>query len=255
MAAIAPSPIVCFLDESATDARDSDQAVVGGIVLNRKDIAEFDASWKSMLARHGAPAGIHMIKLGPKGPYPHLVGEACAALLTEAVRIINTSRIFTFGASTDNRRHEALFSQDLREKYFSVYTMAFMMAVEINRASAARAGYLGDIDYVLDEGNRYRPHVKAMYDIIRVTPDLAQFKVGSLEFCNDSGIPSLQAADIIAWATRRVKAGKPFKDVHEPLEGLFDSCYADSPAPDDVIRGMSQRFALAEQGIDPDLTL
>jgi hypothetical protein len=86
------SPIVCFLDESATDAKDSDQAVLWGIVLNRKDLSEFDSLWNAMLARHGAKSGIHMIELGPNGPYPHLIGDACIALLSEAVGLINHFR-------------------------------------------------------------------------------------------------------------------------------------------------------------------
>lgn len=62
-----PSPVVCFLDESATDANDTDFAVLGGLVMNRKDLPEFNAVWAAMLAKHKL-AALHMIDLGPKGP-------------------------------------------------------------------------------------------------------------------------------------------------------------------------------------------
>jgi hypothetical protein len=39
------SPIV----PSAPDATNSDHAVLGGIVLNRKDIPEFDTAWNAAL--------------------------------------------------------------------------------------------------------------------------------------------------------------------------------------------------------------
>src|SRR5712692_1787955 len=94
-----PSPVVCFLDESATDARDSDCAVLAGTVMNRKDIPEFDSARNAMRARHGLASGLHMIELGPKGPYPLLVGDACTAMLADAVSAINRCRVFTFGAS------------------------------------------------------------------------------------------------------------------------------------------------------------
>lgn len=249
MSAPAESPVLCFLDESGTDAKDSGHAVLAGTVMNRKDVSEFDTAWKSMLARHGLASGLHMIELGPKGRYPHLVGDACAEMLRDAVGVINGCRIFTFGASWDNRKHEALFSEEMRRKYFSVYGLTFMMAVEINRASAANQGYTADIDYVLDDGNRFKKHIVQMYDSIEKAPELAGHKVGSLDFKTDSEVPALQAADVIAWATRRVKAGKELKGVHEPLKGLFDKFYADSPAPDDIVRQMSARFALAEAGL------
>ncbi len=242
------SPVVCFLDESATDAEDSDHAVLAGIVMNRSDLLEFEAAWAAILARHGAESGIHMKTLSPKGPHPHLVGDACAAMLTDAVQVINRCRIFTFGTSWDNRKHEALFSNQMRRKYLSVYGLAFMMAVEINRATAARQGYTASIDYVLDDGNRFKHHIVQMHNSIRTLPELAQFSVGSLRFEDDAAVPALQAADIIAWATRRRKAGLDLKGVHEPLSRLFDDFYADSPYHA-IIREMSERFALAEAGL------
>src|SRR5713101_1774792 len=88
----------------------------------------------------------------------------------------------------DNRKHEALFSSAMREKHFSVYGMAFMMAVELNRASAAREGYSADIDYVLDDGNRFKQHIIQMYDSIRRMPELAEYRVGSLDFDTDANV-------------------------------------------------------------------
>ena len=178
--------------------------------------------------------------------YPHLVDDACAAMLTDAVAVINHVRIFTFGASADNRQHEILFSPAMRQRHFSVYAMAFMMAVEINRASAAHQGYTANVDFVLDDGNRYRRQVEGMHAAIQRSEELARFQVGSLDFKTDSEVLALQAADVIAWSTRRVKAGKHLGGVHAPLKALFDECYADSPAPADPIRDLARSFAVQE---------
>jgi hypothetical protein len=245
----ATSPVICFLDESATDATDTDFAVVAGMVMNRKDIPEFDSAWSAMLDRHEALDGLHMRDLGPKGPYPHLVGEKCAACLAEAVSIINRTRIFTFAASHNNRIHEASFSTKLREEVFSVYSLAFMMTVEINRASAAHQGYTSTIDFVFDEGNRYRRQVQALYDSIRANPEAEEYKVGTLEFCSDKQVPALQGADLISWAMRRRKAGKEMKNHHAPLNDLFDKFFADSPMREDVLQQMSESFARMEAGL------
>jgi hypothetical protein len=249
-----PAPVVCFLHESATDANDTDFAVLGGLVINRKDLPEFDAAWAAMLAQHQLPS-LHMIDLGPSGPYPHVVGDACRAMLADAVKAINKCRIFSFGASWDNRAHEVLFSANLRKRLFSVYSMIFMMAVEINRGSAAGQHYEGVIDYVLDDGNRFKRHVGQMHKSIRALPALADRRVGSLKFDSDSRVFALQAADVIAWATRREFSGEGLSGVHEPLKTLFDQFYVHSPAPPNLIETMSERFAVAEANVDPDTIL
>src|SRR5687767_13813981 len=104
------SPVVCFLDESATDAKDTHFAVLAGSVMNRSDLPVFDFEWKEMLQRYGLTYGLHMIDLGPGGKYPDVVGDRCSAMLTDAVAIINKFRIFTFAATWHNRKHELLFS-------------------------------------------------------------------------------------------------------------------------------------------------
>src|SRR6266498_5124400 len=150
-----------------TDAKDSDHAVVGGVLLNRIDIPEFGTARNAMLTCYHMSSGLHMIALGQKGPYPELIGDRCAAMLAEAVRIINKARIFTFAVTSNNRQHETLFSSDLRQKIFSVYAPAFLMTVEINRASAARAQYKGAVDFVFDDGNQFKRHLVALHDSIR----------------------------------------------------------------------------------------
>jgi hypothetical protein len=240
--------MVCFLDESETDSTSTEHAVLGGIVMDRSAVTRFNEAWNEMTTQSRMTKGLHMCKLGPKGDYPHLVGRPCSDMLREAVAIINHFRLFTFGASWDNRKHEALFSDHMRQRYFSVYGLAFMMAVEINRGSGSNAGYSTPIDYVLDDGNRFKSHIQQMYDSIKNNPELAEFNVGSMEFADDKNVPALQAADVIAWATRRVKAGKPLKGVHMPLASLFDRFYCDSPAPDGVIQKMATQFRSAENG-------
>jgi len=245
------SPVVAFMDESATDAKDNDAAVLAGIVINRKALPAFNTAWNAALAKHKFRSPLHMIELGPKGPNPHVVGDEAAALLAGAVAVINEHRIFTFGASWDNRKHEGHFSQEVRERYFSVYGFTFLMAVEINRGMAVRHNYGGVVDYVLDDGNRYKRQISAMHDSIHMLPQLSEHPVGSLSFGTDTQLPGLQAADVVAWATRRRKAGKPLGGIHRSLTSLFDQSYADSPAPGDRVKLLAERFALYQQGIDP----
>ena len=78
---------------------------------------------------------------------------------------------------------------------------------------------------------------------------LAAGCVGGLEFGTDTAVPALQAADVIAWATRRNRSDLPFKEWHMPLKGLFDDCYIDSTMPDAVAKEMSESFAKMEEAL------
>ena len=127
--------------------------------------------------------------------------------------------------------------------------MAFLMVIEINRASAVKQGYRANIDFVFDDGNKFKRHLLALHNSARSLPELSDFNVGSLEFKTASDVPALQGADIIAWAARRRKAGKDLKGIHAPLNELFDDCYADSPIPQDVLQQLAASFARAEAGL------
>jgi hypothetical protein len=94
-----------------------------------------------------------------------------------------------------------------------------------------------------------------MHNSIKALPELANHRVGSLTFETDSNVLALQAADVVAWATRREFSGKGLTGVYEPLRGLFDQSYVHSPAPTNLIEVMSARFAVAEANVDPDSVL
>ncbi len=237
------SAIVCFLDESETDAN-TEQAVVGGITLRRGDLPEFDERWTAMLTKHGLTNCLHMIDLGLKGPYPSLIGDACAAMLTEAVTIINDCRIITLVAPLDNRKHETFVSAEIRNYNFSVYFLAFLMAVTINHANAEHCGYQGNVDFILDAGNKFATHIEAANGPIHKEAGFEGFQIGDIEFGTDSSILALQAADVIAWSARRRNAKKPFGHPHHtPLPTLFAGAFIDPILPDAALTQMAQAFA------------
>src|SRR5438132_1668476 len=127
------SPIVCFLDESATDDRASDRAVLGGIVMNRRDLLEFESAWSAMLD-----------------------------------------------------------------------------------------------DYSVDAGNKFRRHVAAMAVSLTTNPELAQYGVAKIHFEDDLQVPALQAADLVAWATRRRSSSSSFTGPFASIRRLFDKTYVES---------------------------
>jgi hypothetical protein len=244
----APSPIVCFLDESATDDQRTDHAVLGGMLINRSHIPEFEELWQTMLTKYAVVGGVHISAFGPKGSNAHIAEVDCEALYREAVEIINRVKIAAFGCSLDNRKIERAFDTAVRDQGANAYGLAFLMCVTVNSETAAAHNYRGEIDYVLDEGNRFRRHVEGMHRTIRESEELKRFRVGTIAFDSDSKVLALQAADVIAWATRRRSSSGHFNDVLNPLTGLFNDSYVESPLPDGPLRELSESLARSQRG-------
>jgi hypothetical protein len=246
---LSTAPVVCFLDESGTDDQQLDDAAVGGILINQRHLNEFDRAWNAMLRFHGVRNGLHLKEFGPGGKNAHLVGENRAMLFTAAVQIIDDFKIVTMGASLDNRRRKKAFSAALQARLLSSYGLAFMMCVAFHSKNAAHHGYEDRIDFVLDAGNPRSSHVRKIHEIVTADETMKMYQVGTLAFCDDETVPALQAADVIAWATRRRRSGKQFNSAYQPLLGLFNNTYIENALDDATLADLSARFAAIEATI------
>jgi hypothetical protein len=65
------SVVECYLDESGTDGQ-SPTAVVGGLLLRRKERFYLRQEWAKTLAKHGVTPPIHMREFGPHGRFKDL---------------------------------------------------------------------------------------------------------------------------------------------------------------------------------------
>ena len=254
MAGSSASPFVCFLDESATDAEQIAPGVLGGLVMTRAKIPEFEAAWSSLIARYRIIDGIHVSAFGPTGKNSHLTDPEYEALYGDAVTLINQCRACTFGCMLDNRKIERAFSSDARAIGTSTYGLAFLMCVVAAHKSAVDQKYQGRIDYVLDVGNKFRYHVEGMRDSINAHLELQRFQVGEVTFSTDADKLPLQAADVVSWATRRRAEGRHFRGVLRPLEGLFDEANFECSLADEPLRRLAEVIARLERTTDSSVS-
>jgi hypothetical protein len=66
--------------------------------------------------------------------------------------------------------------------------------------------------------------------------------VGSLTFDDDKLWSALQAADIIAWASRVRAQSDHFHNGYEPLAGLFDNAHIQEKYPEKALAQLSARI-------------
>jgi hypothetical protein len=97
------------------------------------------------------------------------------------------------------------------------------------------------IPYVLDDGNKYKN------DIIEAKRTLASSlpSLKTIEFCSDTSLCALQAADVVTWSVRRQLAGT-FPSGFEPFQGLFDKHHLDLDYKEEWMVGVADLIRKAE---------
>ena len=87
-----------------------------------------------------------------------------------------------------------------------------MNVVQLNLAllqQNAPAGFNSQLNFVMDQGNSAERNAQKHFQYLKTfSGDLYKY-IGSLTFEDDKDCPPLQAADMMAWHTRRALAGFP----------------------------------------------
>jgi hypothetical protein len=72
-------------------------------------------------------------------------------------------------------------------------------------------------------------------------------QVGSLTFDKDENWSPLQAADVIAWASRTKVERGSFDNGYEPLTGLFDKPHVQQEYPEDAFAALAKSLEAFRQ--------
>ncbi|HUI79650.1 MAG TPA: DUF3800 domain-containing protein [Bryobacteraceae bacterium] len=212
--------LTCYLDESGTDS-DSPVAVVGGLLLSKRQFFWLDVDWRKCLDKHHIPWPLHMREFGPKGKLKDMQSEQRRALFCDVAKIINKHKQGSAGARLEALEYKAHFAGVSK---LSMYGACFTLFTIMVSVDAKRGGYDGRLAYVLDDGNSYKCDIHDARDVLLAKDS----HMGAVVFDSDAVLAPLQAADVIAWALRRNSA-EGLKSGFEPLADLFDDCHLEVP--------------------------
>jgi hypothetical protein len=232
---------VCYLDDAATDQKNVDHAVLGGVVFNQSGFSEFDEHWTDLMHRYGITQPFHMRELTRHGRLSHISGCRRWCLLTEVMGAINFFKLYTVAISLNNREHEQQLSDKLQAA-MRVYRLAFMAVVVVNVQTAESKDYHEPIAYVLDSGTRYRGRVLETHASMQGDHEHAGWQVGPIRFESDTFLTALQAADVVAWTKRRLDSGLGLPEDFEPLRDLFTENYVTAVVTESLLRDMKERL-------------
>lgn len=209
-----------YMDESGGEDPNTPQAVIGGMLIFRKAFHLFEDEWDRMLQDHGIPGGIHMREFGQHGRLGTISKGCRKELFLEAKYLIERYRAVTIAAALDGEQYKSHIPHVVRKK-FSLYGMCFNLAVMMNHKLCERNRHSDRVPFILDAGNAYASHVRDAHEfMLQQYQKQAYIHVGSLFFEDDKALGTLQAADIIAWGTRRQLRGLRFPPGFSPIEEL-----------------------------------
>jgi hypothetical protein len=213
-----------YLDESGGEDPGTPHSVIGGILIYRPAFELFEDAWSQMLRDHRIPDGIHMKEFGRRHGNLALMPDCSRReLLTEACKLIRQYRAVTMANTLSNDEYQAHVPEIARKRY-SVYAMGFSLMVMMNHKLAEFNKYEDPIPIIMDSGNPKSGQVRRAHAFMQNKfQKVANLHLGGLTFDDDKVWGVLQAADIIAWGTRRRVSGVPFGFGFSPIDDLLSS--------------------------------
>lgn len=230
--------VTCYVDESSTDDKVLPDGVLGGVLFNKSGFIAFDAAWSDLLERYGVRQPLHMKEFA----HEHMDRRRRECFIGEAVALVNKHKIVSLTVWLGNREFEQYIDERVRRRH-SVYAMAFIAMVVRNNHNAIHNNFLGRVAYLFDEGNNKRSHVLSAHASLKEAEDEFGLRLGAIGFDHDTFVTALQAADMVAWAKRRLKSGGALKYGLEPLGQLFgEEHHLDTDVSGEILQSLNAGF-------------
>lgn len=227
----AADAVTCFLDDSGTDER-SLHAVLGGILFDSLRLNEFNGVWTRWLKEKELGQFLHMKSFGrPHGSLAHVQDDSRAELFAKASLLINGYKTYSFAVVISHSEFLDYFSTQAFRKLIGSYGFAFFVACMLNSQIAQRDRRLNGIAYVLDKGHPLSYQASTFHDVLLELQRSREILMGSFRFDDDELVPALQAADLVAWATRRVTSSGSLPQGYEALNPIIQWQVRESGVP------------------------
>jgi hypothetical protein len=235
----------CHLDDSGSD--DGSLLVTcGGPVMARAQFKEFSRRWSLMYQRnrfvgYDLEPPLHMSDFVNMGKYAGLLPEFKRHFFLDVSRIVNEHKLYSISIAISQTDFNNELSEEVRKNLIGPYAFAFFSVVAANqslsemlmeRTGPLRFGYLVDLGFGHQE-----QLVEAHRVVVNNEISSGRFRsTRALTFDADDNVPMLQAADAIAWASRKKELLGTLPEGFEPLEELLREHPTSPPTPHVTIR-------------------
>jgi hypothetical protein len=213
-----------YFDDSGTHDQ-SPLVVIGGPVFTRIKFKEFSKRWAKMLKDRRIEPPLHMTDFVALGKHASMAPEFKRELFIAAARIINDLKFYSVAVMVSRDDFEAELSKEVKKNLIGPYAFAFFSAVLSNLSAIGQSKlFEGKISYLVDLGSAFPEQLRAAHALIvkaqQGTPGEA--RIGAFAQDTDTNVAALQAADAIAWSTRRRHLDGGLPEGFEPLNAVLD---------------------------------
>jgi hypothetical protein len=216
--------LTCYLDDSGSDDG-SPLVTCGGLLLSRLDFKAFSERWALMFRRnqftgYRLEQPLHMSDFLGMGKCAGLYPEFKRALFRDVAKLVNEHKLYSISIAVSQSDFKDLFNEDVRTTLIGAYGFAFF-ALVLAHQTVSDMSLSGPIKtaYLVDRGFGHQEQLNRAHDLIqkfeRATGDFRH--TGPLSTGTDEDIPALQAADAIAWASRKMQLHGALPEGFEPL--------------------------------------
>jgi hypothetical protein len=220
--------LAAYFDDSGTDeARGSSHVVVAGYLARENDWLKFESSWQQTLDSRLKGKPFHMAEfLGGHGVFKGMERGVREDLLQSLLTTIRTYTIVGVSSVIPTDEYGQIVGEYRSEgSPFTVCALGCMIYMKIWQQEHNLGGPCA---YIFEDGTSNRREVAEAWDRVKkgvginmesIEPDFAP---DSFAFAPKAKLPT-QAADILAWYTRRTYADKNWKDTHTRFSALLDN--------------------------------
>ncbi len=217
--------IECFFDDSGTESALSNRfVVIAGYLTHESYWYVFNQKWRHLLIRHGLPK-LHMkewVKFCEEREWDHPKRHS---VVSEFIQVIRDTQLIGFGVAVDAQIWREL-TPKRRKAFGNAQEFCFqrIMRRVVDRMEEAQER--DPVSIIFDRDFQFaRPRLGLLEHLYKTDTRLAQ-QVASISFSDSRYYYQLQAADLLAWVTRK----RLIDEIEEkPSTPKWDELFADLP--------------------------
>lgn len=194
--------IECFFDDSGKESDANHRFVcIAGYLAHDQFWYGFTQRWRHLLLKHGIPA-VHMREWEGVRKAHHWSLDYGHRILGEFIALIREFSLIGFGMAVDAEVWRKL-SPERRKSFGDAQEFCFQRIIRRVVDRMEKAGEREPLAIVFDQDFQFaRPRLRLMEHIHKRDRRLAE-QLSAISFADSRRYYQLQAADILAWETRR----------------------------------------------------
>ncbi len=194
--------IECYFDDSGKEGQaDHRHVCLAGYIGHDQFWWNYQQKWRHLLIRHGIPA-VHMknwLKISAEKRWSVAKRNE---VLSEFIVAIRESQLIGFGVAVDADVWRAL-PKERRKAFGNAQEFCFQRIVRRVMDRLKRANERDPIALIFDRDFEFaRPRLSLLEHLHKVYPEVAD-RIAQISFADAGVFSQLQAADVLAWQTRR----------------------------------------------------